>query len=1107
MQKILKRLLVVLFLSLLFAVPTKAASIEDAISNAYQIANDNSHGYSQDSRWGPDYDCSSFIYTVFHNAGFGVPFGNGYTQTMPQDFQRAGFTYIPWSSIGGVSGLRRGDILLNNSSNRAKQHTELYLGNSQIIGAHRSYGYRATGDQTGKEISQQPYYNHPWLCVLRYGGATPPEYKTGVWQVDTAVLNVRSGPGVSNSRLGEVYSGSRYNVTEISGSWGKIKYNGQDAWICLDFCKRIGDLPSIGFPNIKAWLANTRDGGEATDFRPGTDIYLRYELVDPASGKRYSEAGGTGRYSVKETIYDAAGRPVSQYTYNNSDNNFVGIRGIAAGSYTAVVEVSGDFKGSAQISFDIIEAESLTMDAWISETENGPEVQQMKAKHYYYLCYRLYDKSTGKPLNEVLKKNYKVTLHTYGDDAEYEDEYNNQDSGCMKFYPAFVGRYVGKVTLSGDISAVEETVRYSIDDTSVHYYGDLDYDGLVGETDLDILRGIIVESVELTEDLKKRADLNGSGEVDIVDISIMRSFLNGEIDVFPVEKAVLKGITLTSVPMDPSCMAGDALPLAGITVQAYYSDGSTKTITDYQAEGSTETPGPADIIISYTEDGVTASTTYSINVYENKIQDCDISFNPNASALDVMLGGLTITNGSTVLEEGTDYTISTTQLSDDGQTMLVIQGLGAYSGSISSVVSITKEKAVITGVPETWNAETQTDFLQLNPSSNAGTVFRYQSSDENVAAVTWDGAVYPVGEGTSDITVLIPESDSYYAGSAVMHVTVTASDPEFWMDKTEFSVDEETFWLPLETDSEGALTFSSDSDELLTITEEGEVHLKGKEGTAIINVRSAATNRFKAGNKDFTITLSKNAEDTGNKPDDPKPENRPQGTETNASENTDHKDNTSGKGDDGTDLGKGASVTAAVAALTSSVSDEGPSGTIFNQLRLRMKSTSGKSVRIRWNKVIPAKKYLVFGAKCKTHFKKLAEVNGTGYTHKNLKKGTYYKYLVIAVDDADKVITSSKTAYIATGKGKFGNNRAVKITGKKKFVLKPGKKARIKAKLMPDAKKKKVKKYRKLSYESSNPEVAEVAANGRITALRKGTCKIYIYAQDGVYKTVSVKVK
>ena len=52
-----------------------------------------------------------------------------------------------------------------------------------------------------------------------------------------------------------------------------------------------------------------------------------------------------------------------------------------------------------------------------------------------------------------------------------------------------------------------------------------------------------------------------------------------------------------------------------------------------------------------------------------------------------------------------------------------------------------------------------------------------------------------------------------------------------------------------------------------------------------------------------------------------------------------------------------------------------------------------------------------------------------------------------------------------------------------------------------------IKKHRKVSFESSNPEIATVSKSGKITALKRGKCTIYAYAQNGVYKKVKVTIK
>ena len=140
--------------------------VENAISWAISIANDDSHGYSQSNRWGPDYDCSSFVISAFKSAGIDTGTAVN-TRNMRSQFTQHGFQWIPWSQIGGESNLQRGDVLLNEGYT-GQGHTEIYLGNGQNVGAHSNRGYPQTGDQTGTEVSVSGFYIHPWDGVLRY---------------------------------------------------------------------------------------------------------------------------------------------------------------------------------------------------------------------------------------------------------------------------------------------------------------------------------------------------------------------------------------------------------------------------------------------------------------------------------------------------------------------------------------------------------------------------------------------------------------------------------------------------------------------------------------------------------------------------------------------------------------------------------------------------------------------------------------------------------------------------------------------------------------------------------------------------------------------------
>ncbi|WP_090171509.1 Ig-like domain-containing protein [Eubacterium oxidoreducens] len=65
----------------------------------------------------------------------------------------------------------------------------------------------------------------------------------------------------------------------------------------------------------------------------------------------------------------------------------------------------------------------------------------------------------------------------------------------------------------------------------------------------------------------------------------------------------------------------------------------------------------------------------------------------------------------------------------------------------------------------------------------------------------------------------------------------------------------------------------------------------------------------------------------------------------------------------------------------------------------------------------------------------------------------------------------------------------------------------MKAVEVRQVKSKRIQKHRKISYEVSNTKVATVTKSGKIKAKKKGKCKIWVYAQNGVYKTITLTVK
>ena len=142
--------------------------IEGAVREAIIIAEDDSHGYDQEYRNGPDYDCSSFISKVLHDNGFNVSedswTGNLYEQLLDNGFK----------PVKDQSDRQAGDIFLTPN-----HHVVMCVNKKEIVHASGNEKGKATGgktgDQTGKEICIRSFYtpSYGWKYHLRYNKASP----------------------------------------------------------------------------------------------------------------------------------------------------------------------------------------------------------------------------------------------------------------------------------------------------------------------------------------------------------------------------------------------------------------------------------------------------------------------------------------------------------------------------------------------------------------------------------------------------------------------------------------------------------------------------------------------------------------------------------------------------------------------------------------------------------------------------------------------------------------------------------------------------------------------------------------------------------------------
>lgn len=189
---------------------------------AVEIANDDRHGYDQANRNGnPDYDCSSLVISIYQLLG--VRLSCTYTGNMKKDFLANGFVNVAgYADLKTGKNLLPGDVLLNE-----KHHAAIYIGNGKIVAARINEKGTARGgkpgDQTGKEICVQNYYNYPWDCVLR-----PNEKITEIPVIDPEIKGFplvqkgSKGAEVAAVQAALWYKGYLVGRNQIDGDCGVI---------------------------------------------------------------------------------------------------------------------------------------------------------------------------------------------------------------------------------------------------------------------------------------------------------------------------------------------------------------------------------------------------------------------------------------------------------------------------------------------------------------------------------------------------------------------------------------------------------------------------------------------------------------------------------------------------------------------------------------------------------------------------------------------------------------------------------------------------------------------------------------------------------------------
>lgn len=140
---------------------------------------------------------------------------------------------------------------------------------------------------------------------------------------------------------------------------------------------------------------------------------------------------------------------------------------------------------------------------------------------------------------------------------------------------------------------------------------------------------------------------------------------------------------------------------------------------------------------------------------------------------------LTVTDGSTPLTLGTDYTVSYSNNTNVGEATATITGIGRYRGTKEVHFNIVKATPVLTitttdlDVPQGDTDDTRVATVKIGELDITGScTISYTSSNTSVATVTSGGVVSGVAPGTATITVSVAAADNWNSVSTSYSVNV-----------------------------------------------------------------------------------------------------------------------------------------------------------------------------------------------------------------------------------------------------------------------------------------------------------------------------------------------
>lgn len=237
------------------------------------------------------------------------------------------------STFTSIGGNTKGD---SGSTEGVRRHSNYSFTSSYVVGFERpNYNGSANPPAQNNDDELGIPYPRPQVSStvwLGKNGITSGDY---VRWLQTA-LNKADNAGLAVD--GQFGSGTTTAVKNFQAKYG-LTQDGQAGTATINKLVEViknklnPPAPSIKI-KCKIWMSDNKMGNEVSSFETGKWYYMCYKLYDEYTGKLISETSARlNDYKITETIYNPDGSIFNTCTYDNSDNNWIGIKPSNTGSY------------------------------------------------------------------------------------------------------------------------------------------------------------------------------------------------------------------------------------------------------------------------------------------------------------------------------------------------------------------------------------------------------------------------------------------------------------------------------------------------------------------------------------------------------------------------------------------------------------------------------------------------------------------------------------------------------------------------------------------------------------------------------------------------------